>query len=69
MSMWSVAIPVERRASSLAWSNKSRGIMQVSTTAMAMRVEPSSRTRQRAWSVSLARLAVRSVNIALTTTG
>jgi len=52
MSIRSAGMPVASHASSLARSISSRGITQISTTAMAIRVVPSSSTRQRAWSGS-----------------
>ena len=65
----SVGMPVFSRASSLARSSSSRGIMQLSTTTIASRIDPSSRTRLLARIGSLSRLALFCRNPPLTSTG
>jgi mono/diheme cytochrome c family protein len=49
ISMWSIGIPVRFEASVLAASKSSRGSMQLSTTTIAIRMEPSSKTNARAY--------------------
>ena len=69
ISIRSVGMPVFSRASSLARSSSSRGIMQLSTTTIASRVDPSSRTRHLARIGSLSLLALFCRNPPLTSTG
>ena len=68
-SIRSDGIPVSRLAITFAASINSRGIMHVSTTQIASRVLPSSRTTARAQSESSAFVAVLSVKPPFTTMG